>query len=206
MRLKNTYYLILVLSILAALILGLNIGKRMQQTKSNPDQTQNTIQEESPTSAPITLDTTNSTSSLSGINNAGSESGFLKNAAPSGGTAKGTLYTSKSCGVSFSYPDTVMVEESTTDAKGAVFTNKSNPTDMVVLTCQKDIPKPPLPSQNIEDRLIGTTPAKLYHDTSQKDGTRVDALLFTHPKTKLDVFIGGYGTTFNTLIQSLKIL
>ncbi|KKT33965.1 MAG: hypothetical protein UW22_C0086G0011, partial [Candidatus Gottesmanbacteria bacterium GW2011_GWB1_44_11c] len=53
MRLKNTYYLILVLSILAALILGLNIGKRMQQTKSNPDQTQNTIQEESPTSAPI---------------------------------------------------------------------------------------------------------------------------------------------------------
>ena len=160
----------------------------------------------SATPTPVILDITGGTSSMSGLNNSGSQSGVLKNATQSGVSAKAVIYISSSCGVSFSYPDSVAVEESATDAKGAVFTNKSNPKDMVVLTCQKDIPKPPLTAQNSEDRLIGNVSAKLYHDTSQKDGTQVDALLFTHPKSQLDVFIGGYGTTFNTMIQSLKIL
>ncbi len=193
--LKNTYYVILFLSIFAALVIGLNIGKKLQQSQST--QTQQELSIISPTANPSIAEPTIPASTLSATG---------KPATQSGSTGKTMLYTSASCGVSLSYPDTIAVEESSTDAKGAIFTNKSDPTDIVVLTCQKDIPKPPLPAQNIEDRLIGSTPAKLYHDTSQKDGTKVDALIFTHPKTKLDVFIGGYGATFNTLIQSLKIL
>jgi hypothetical protein len=204
--LKNTYYLILLLSVLAALVVGLNIGKKMQQSQNAQGNPQNTELEKIPTSTPIILDTANQTSSLSATNYPSSSSGLLKNATSSGATTKGTLYTSPSCGVTLIYPDTVTLEESSTQTYGAVFTNKINPTDMVVLTCQKDIPKPPLSTQNIENIMIGNVAAKLYHDTSAKDGTKVDALIFTNPKTKLDVFVGGYGSVFNAIIQSLKIL
>jgi hypothetical protein len=206
MSLKNTYYVILLLSVFAALIVGLNIGKKMQQTQKSLGQTQTTKPEESPTSTPVLFDTTNGTSSPSGMTSQSSQSGLFKNATPSGTTLKGTLYTNNTCGISFTYPSTVTAEESSTQTQGAVFTNKANPKDIVVLTCQKDIPKPPLSAQNIENFPIGNITGKLYHDTSGKDGTQVDALLFTNPKTTLDVFIGGYGATFNVIIQSLKIL
>jgi hypothetical protein len=194
--LKNTYYLILFLSVLAALVIGLNIGKKIQQPTINNETIQQS--EISLTPTPPTIDSEPIQSSTS--------SSINKSASPSGVVLKNGLYTSASCAVSFAVPATIDIEESATDAKGAVFTNKTNPTDMMVLTCQKDIPRPPLTSQNIENFSIGTVAGKLYHDSSQKDGTKVDALIFTHPKTKLDVFLGGYGSTFNTLIQSLKIL
>ena len=194
--LKNTYYLILFLSVMAALVIGLNVGKKIEKQNLNniqPTQIQTDI-----TLTPTAIDNNPLPSSPSSTKK--------NTASPSGVLLKNGIYTSVSCQVSFSVPDTIVVEESTTDAKGAVFTNKTNPDDMVVLTCQKDIPRPPLTAENIEDKLIGAVQAKLYHDASQKDGTKVDALMFTHPKTKLDVFLGGYGTVFNTLIQTLKIL
>ena len=116
------------------------------------------------------------------------------------------MYTNTACGITLSYPETVTAEESSTEARGVIFTSNSNPTDMVVLTCQKDIPKPPLSVQNIEDFMVGNITAKLYHDTSAKDGAKVDALIFTNPKTKLDVFVGGYGSVFDAIIQTIKIL
>jgi len=195
--LKNTYYLILLLSVLAALVVGLNIGKGMQ----NP---QTIEQEQTPTPTSILVEATNAPSSISALQTPSSSSGSIKQATTSG-SPKGTLYTSTSCGITITYPDTVKLEESSTQTFGAVFTSKANPTDMVVLTCQKDIPKPPLPAQNIETFMIGSVEGNLYHDSSAKDGAKVDALIFTHPKNNMDVFIGGYGTTFNTIIQSIKI-
>ena len=197
--LKNTYYLILFLAVFAALVVGLNIGKGMQKPQTAGP-------EKIPAPTPIILDVINEPSSLSASYNPSSSSGFLKSATSSSGVQKGKMYTNTACGITLSYPETVTAEESSTEAQGLTFTNNSNPTDMVVLTCQKNIPKPPLSVQNIEDFIIGNITAKLYHDTSAKDGTKVDALIFTHPKNGMDVFIGGYGSLFNTLIQSIKIL
>jgi len=197
MRLKNTYYLILFLSILAALIIGLNIGKRMQNQQTGNNAT---------IAPPQMTDTPTPSPAASSVFQTSTGSAQLESATSSSGVQKGKTYTNTACGITLSYPDTVTTEESSTETQGVIFTNKSNPKDMVVLTCQKDIPKPPLSLQNIEDTMIGNVAAKLYHDTSAKDGTKVDALIFTHPKTKLDVFVGGYGSTFNTIIQSLKIL
>ena len=197
MRLKNTYYLILFLSILAALIIGLNIGKRMQNQKTGNNAT---------IAPPQITDTPTPSATTSSVFQTGTGSGELKNATTSSAAQKEKTYTNTTCGITLSYPDTVTIEESSTETQGVIFTNKSDPKDIVVVTCQKDIPKPPLSLENIEDIMIGTVAAKLYHDTSAKDGTKMDALIFTHPKTKLDVFIGGYGRVFNTIIQSLKIL
>jgi len=197
MRLKNTYYLILFLSVFAALLIGLNIGKRMQNQKT----------ENNAIIAPAQITDTPTPSAItSSVFQTGTGSAELKNATSSSGVKKEKIYTNTACGISLSYPETVTTEDSSTETQGTIFTNKSNPTDMVVLTCQKDIPRPPLSVQNIEDTMIGNVPAKLYHETSQKDGTKMDALIFTHPKTKLDVLIGGYGSVFDAIIQTIKIL
>jgi len=196
MRLKNTYYLILFLSVLAALIIGLNIGKGMQNQQTGNNAT---------IAPPQMTDTPTPSATTSSVFQTSTGSAQLESATSSSGVKEKT-YTNTACGITLSYPDTVTTEESSTETQGVIFTNKSNPKDMVVLTCQKDIPKPPLSLQNIEDTMIGNVAAKLYHDTSAKDGTKVDALIFTHPKTKLDVFIGGYGITFEAIIRSLKIL
>jgi len=195
--LKNTYYLILFLSVFAALIVGLNIGKRMGKQGIVENQISiptGPVQRMTPTTEPFR-----------DILQMTSPSGTIKNASPSGIVSKNGVLTVSSCGITLSYPDILTAQESTTETQGTVFINKTNPKDMIVLTCQKDIPKPALPPENTENRLIGTTTATLYHDTSQKDGAWVDGLLFTHPKTKLDVFIGGYGATFNQIIQTIKI-
>lgn len=195
--LKNTYYIILFLSVLAALVLGLNIGKGIQQkTMAGPTLTP----------APVLFENIQQLTSPSGIIKDSTDSASNIGSTSSGAQIKGKTYTNTACGISLTYPDTVTLEESSTETLGTLFTNKTNPKDIVVLTCQKEIPTPPLSQESIENFAIGNVTGKLYHDTSAKDGTKTDALLFTHPITKLDVFIGGYGTVFDTIIQSLKIL
>ena len=199
---RNTYFVILFLAILAALIVGLNIGKGMPKNSIVDTQTIAPSPSLSPlTPTPDLLPLATGSSLFK--NSSGS--GALKTASGSA-TAPGKLYTNAPCGISLTYPDTVTMQESTTSTNGVLFSDKTNPSQIIILTCQKDIPRPPLTSENIEDKMIGVVPVKLYHDRSQKDGTQIDALIFTHPKTKLDVFIGGYGATFNAMIQSLKIL
>lgn len=114
------------------------------------------------------------------------------------------------CGVSFQYPNTLTPMESSTS--GTVFANLSNPDSSVIVVCQKDIPRVALPPDKIESITIpaasGTASisARLYHDTSAKDGSPADKLIFTHPKTGLDVFIGGFGPVFTQFITTLKLL
>lgn len=111
------------------------------------------------------------------------------------------------CGVSFTYPNFLKGMESSTS--GAILVSTTNPNDSIVIVCQEDIPRVPLPPEKIETITITGTAsvsAKLYHDTSQKDGAPIDKLIFTHPKTKLDVFIAGFGPVFRDLIASLELL
>lgn len=119
-------------------------------------------------------------------------------------TPETSRLTNTYCGLSLDYPRNFTKLE--TASGSAVLINPQNPAESVVLICQKDIPRPPLPPEKIETVTFGTTSAKLYHDVSAKDGKPTDSLIFRHPKNSLDIFIGGYGAVFNEVIRSLKIL
>ncbi len=164
---KNTFVVVVVLAILAALVVGVNIGKRVTDT-NNAD----------------TFTTTLSPTPTTQVN----------------------LYTyaNRNCGISITYPEYFSLLEN--PLEGALLSNTRNSKDAIIVTCQKDIPRIPLPAEKIEQVKIGTVSAQLYHDASQNDGTPIDKLIFTNPGTNKDVYIAGYGSDFNTVLQSLQIL
>lgn len=112
-------------------------------------------------------------------------------------------YTNSLCGVSFSYPDTYTTIEIATG--GVTLVNKQQTSTSIILVCQKDIPRVPLTEDKIEKRQIGSASANLYHDASEQDGTPLDKVIFTHPKTKKDVYIAGFGKDFDNLINTLNL-
>ncbi len=115
-------------------------------------------------------------------------------------------YTNTFCGISFSYFDALQKIESATNS--AVFVNQANPQDSILVTCQDEIPRVPLPPEKMEPFVIqgSTVSAVLYHDASQKDGVPIDKLIFTHPTKNIDVFIAGLGDAYTALISSLELL
>lgn len=115
-----------------------------------------------------------------------------------------SLATGSTCGVSFQYPNVLTAMESS--ESGTILVNATNPDDSIVILCQKNIPRIPLSPDATKTVPIGSISATLYHDASAKDGAPIDKLIFTHPKTKLDVFIAGFGPVFRDLIASLELL
>lgn len=170
---RNTYLLVIVLAIFAALVVGVNIGKRV----ADPAPTQ-------PVPSPsVTVLATPS--------------------------ASPNTYKNPVCGISLTYPSTLNLMDSASGS--ALFIDKEQTSQSVVITCQKDIPRPALSASNIESLTISnesgsaSVSAKLYHDASAKDSTPIDELIFRHPKTGLDVYIAGFGETFNALISTVKL-
>lgn len=170
---RNTFLLVVFLAIFAALVVGVNIGRRL--AAPSPAQ---------PTPTPsASLPATPSTS----LN----------------------TYRNPVCGITLTYPSTLNLMDSASGS--ALFIDKTNANESVVITCQKEIPRPPLVAPKIEtviltsDNSNASVSAKLYHDASAKDGTSIDELIFRHPTTGLDVFIAGFGETFNAIIKTVKL-
>ncbi len=182
---RNTYAVLFLLAVVAALILGVNIGKRMGPRIATPAIA-------TPTPAMI-----NPTEPIPEPEPSGTATPYP--------TYRLIPYANSACGITLSYPDTVSASESATAIPGVMFTDKRNPDDLIVLTCQKDIPRPPIPENQTEKFTLGSTSGVLYHDSSAKDGTRTDALILTHPRTNLDIFVGGYGPAFDAIIKSLRL-
>ena len=170
---KNTFLVVAFLAVFAALIIGVNIGKRL-----NPNQTL-------PVPAPSPT-------------------------VPAPSPAVLQLYKNPVCGLTFSYPDTLTKTE---DASGsAAFSDSSTGQQIAVVTCQNEIPRPALLPTKIEtlritnDLATSSVSAKLYHDSSAKDGTPVDVVIWRTPDTTFDVYIAGYGTIFNQILQTIRLL
>lgn len=167
---RNTYILISILAVVAALVIGVNIGKKFSKT---PEVVPVSVTP-TPTQTPIKLET----------------------------------YSDPYCGISFSYPSTLSVLDSASGS--ALLTNAKDTSESVAVACQDEIPRPPLVAEKIESLILpdgeATIAAKLYHDASPKDGSPIDALIFRHPKKKMDVFIAGFGETFNELIKTVQLL
>lgn len=170
---RNTYLLVSLLAVFAALVVGINLGRKF--------------------SAPIPATTTTPQPTLQ----------------PTPSTIL-IPYTNNVCGFSVEYPDTLTLLDSASGS--AVLTDRTNAGDAIAITCQKDIPRSPLPQELIEPVGVwnsdhtASIAAKLYHDASAKDGTPMDVLIFRHPKTGLDVFLAGYGPVFNQILSTLFLL
>jgi hypothetical protein len=169
---RNTYLLVTILAIFAALVVGVNLGRKNPNNSGNP---------------PKAMDTP-----------------------PSVPTLKPNTYTNVQCGFTLEYPTTLTKLE---DASGsAVFVAGQADTQAFAVTCQNDIPRPPLPADKIEAKRLtnslgtASVSARLYHDASRKDGTPIDSLIFQSPTTGLDAYIAGFGEVFDEVIASIKLI
>lgn len=153
---KNTYLLVSILAVVAALVIGVNIGRQVKtpQTTQLPS---------TPTPTTVAASITKS-------------------------------YSNSFCKVAFDYPASFTFLESASGS--AAFTNPKGG-DGIILTCQKDIPRPAETKETVEDVRIGSVAATLYNNQS---------LIFRHPGTKLDVFLAGTGEVFINLLKTLTIL
>ena len=165
---RNTFLVVIILAVVAALVVGVNVGKRLATAPASPSVPATPTLSPTPTPIPP------------------------------------VTYISKACGVSFDYPPDYIKQEASGSA-GVIFLDPKDSKTMIVLTCQKDIPRVPLPPEKIETMQIASISAKLYHDTSAKDGTPIDKLIFYNSKVKMDVFLAGLGTAFDAAVASLKL-
>lgn len=108
------------------------------------------------------------------------------------------------CGISFSYPNTLTKVD--IGNGGVTLVNTKTTGDTLVVVCQAEIPRVPLPPEKIDIVPIGSVSAQLFHDASQKDGTPIDKLIFAHPGLQEDVYIAGYGKVFNDFIKTIVLL
>ena len=173
---RNTFIFIIILAIISAIIAGVNIANRLNPLELP---TPTPIASISPTPSATALMETNDRKQL-------------------------LTYDNPYCGISLVF-DTGVLEFREEASNSATFISMTDPNDMIVLGCQKDIPRPALAPSDIEARTIASVAATLYHDSSAKDGTKIDAIIFTHPKNKLDIYLAGYGKTFEELLTTLKI-
>jgi hypothetical protein len=170
---RNTYLLVIFLSIFAALVVGVNIGKRMSGSTSTvaPAPTPTIEQEPTPTTA---------------------------------------VYLNKACGFAFAYPTTLSLMDNATGS--ALLVHATDKNESIAVACQEEIPRPPITASNIENMVIynetktASLSARLYHDASAQDGTPIDELIFRNPKTGMDVFIAGFGATFDQIIDTLILV
>lgn len=120
-----------------------------------------------------------------------------------------TYLSGSTCGLSYQFPNTLTPMESS--ASGIVLANITSPEASIVMVCQDEVPRVPLAPNLMESVTISaatgsaSASAILYHDASAADGSPLDKLIFIHPKTGLDIFIAGYGATYNELIRSLRL-
>ena len=168
---RNTYLLISILAVLAALVVGVNIGR----TAAPPPISQSPIRDEVGPSPSAIL-------------------------TPSEPQLK--MYRNSYCKISFMYPDNYTQLESASQA--AAFRGPGA-SDGILLTCQKDIPRPSVTQENIEDIRVSSVSGKIYHTQSAKDGTVVDSLIIRHPVTKLDIFMAGSGQVFRDVVSTLTL-
>lgn len=117
-------------------------------------------------------------------------------------------YIHKECGVQLHYPANFTLNEEA--SASAVFV-RSDAKDYIILTCQKDIPRPPIPKGSIDtiqvtnDTKTATVSAKLYHDTALEDGSKMDVFIYFNPRVQKDVFIAGYGADYNATVHTILL-
>lgn len=160
---RNTFLLVLILSIIAALLVGVNIGRKFSPPVEE-------ITSLSPTPIPT--------------------------------PPPQTTFTSPNCGITLTLPPGTSATAVASNSAQFVSLDSS----IVLLACEKEIPRIALPAEKIETIQIASISAKLYHTTNPKDGTPFDALIFRNPTTAMDIYLAGLGSTFSAIIRSIELI
>jgi len=189
---KGTTIFIIILTSLAFLLLGINIGKRLPKfdQENSSGQAQPTP---FPTNTPIPSPTIS----------------FLPSSSTTSATKKPktkslSTYQDKTCGFSVSYPSSFLSTK-TVNNNSFILADPDNEKEAIAATCAEVIPKPPVTSDKIEAIKLDGVPATLYHD-SYSDGSPRDEFIVKHPKTGIEIIIAGFGESFKQATTSFKFL
>lgn len=186
---KGTIIFLFALSLLATLLFGINLGKKLGISSNfNLQPTTGNVQPTITPSPTITIVPT-------------------KSASPSATMKKSTsitTYTDGTCGFSFSYPGSFMKQKSV-NQQATILTDPDDPASVIAVTCAASIPRPPVTSDKIESIMLDKVAATLYHDQN-KDGTPRDEVIVKHPTSGTEIILAGYSTTFQQVLTSFKFV
>lgn len=182
---KNTALVIAVLSLFATLLIGINIGKKIERKQSSNATanfpTYNTVSPTLYPSYPTSVPNISS-SQVGGISS----------------------YTDDRCGFSLSYPGSFTVTK-TEGNKGVIIADISNPISIIAATCDTQLPRPPVSADKIEETTLDGIAATLYHDQSP-DGSPRDEIIVKHPRNGMEIILAGYGPDFQNALSSFRFL
>ncbi len=182
---RNTFIVFLALAIIATLLLGINIGRKITSLSSAQP---TVLSQTAATATPIA--TAQPTASA--------------NASPSatlGPEVKLQPYRNAGCGYSVDYPASWQFEEF--DIFGTNLVNSANPSEKITIVCASDL-QPPTDSSPTREILLSAVPAVYFADQKAADNTVADAVFAPIPDTDKTIVIAGKGTVFNTALASFQ--
>ena len=117
-------------------------------------------------------------------------------------TPQSSIFKNTTCGIALSLPPGTQAETVASRSARFVSTDQS----VVQFACEREIPRFPNPTEQIDSIQVASISAKLYHTKSAKDDALFDALIFRNPNTAMDIYLAGVGSTFSAIIKSITIL
>lgn len=116
----------------------------------------------------------------------------------------GSSYIDEYCGFSFTIPAGFVRQQSQSDQAG-LFVDSVNSKNLIAATCAETIPRPPLSSDKIEATILNGKAATFYHDRNP-DGSLRDEVIVKHPNNNLEIIIAGYGLSFQNTLTSFRFI
>lgn len=181
---KATLLLLTLLALIATLLFGINIGKKIEQWQQTPSPTPKKVITPPKSKASFTP---------------------TKTASPSAIPKDKMVYRNTNCGYEIVYPKSWIKTEY--DARSiALAESQATESSRVAIVCTTEIPKPPLPPDKIEKITLSTISATLYHDSSPLDGSPLDEVIATIPGKNMEIFIAGFGDSLQEILSSFRFL
>lgn len=188
---KGTIILFFILTVIATLLLGINIGKKI----SNRNYASSSL---SPT-PPISVSVIPSPSPTISQTEITPEITKLKSKNSNSSTSK---FTDESCGYTFTIPGSY-IKSTSENGKSTIITDPENPQAIIAATCAETLPRPPLAADKIEAYTLDGKSAILYHDKTPEGNPR-DEVIVKHPNRNLEIIIAGYGPIYEQVLSSFK--
>lgn len=186
---KGTAIFIAILSAIAFLLIGINIGKglrvndEIQLPKPNPPEIRPT---ETPIPSPTLI--------------------YIENTLVTPITSDKTphTYIDADCAMTYSYPGTY-IKTLPTNERSTIFADSNDPDTVIATSCMKKLPRPPVSSENIEAISVDGIAATLYHDKTQSGSPR-DEIIVKHPTTGLEIIVAAPPDVLQNLLPSLQFM
>lgn len=106
------------------------------------------------------------------------------------------LFANPYCHFTIGYPSDMDLD--LVGSSAAALSRKGN-SDNILMTCKETIPPITIAHEPV---TIASVAATLYHSALQ-DGSPQDFIIVKHPNYNLQIYIGGYGQTFDYVLNHL---